>query len=154
MQFYYLCLGLLLAVVYLVWRIVNSRFGLVIRGARSNDRRMRAIGFPTFRYRLVCFVISGAICGLAGVLLANHTAFISPAIMHWTRSGDLIVMAVLGGMGSVIGPVIGAVAFLVLEEGLSRVTEYWPIILGPMILLVVLYARGGIDGFLTGMRRG
>ena len=89
-----------------------------------------------------------------GWVLANHTAFISPAIMHWTRSGDLIVMAVLGGMGSVIGPVIGAVAFLVLEEGLSRVTEYWPIILGPMILLVVLYARGGIDGFLTGMRRG
>jgi len=154
MQFYYLCLGLLLAVVYLVWRIVNSRFGLVIQGARSNDRRMRAIGFPTFRYRLVCFVISGAICGLAGVLLANHTAFISPAIMHWTRSGDLIVMAVLGGMGSVIGPVIGAVAFLVLEEGLSRLTEYWPIILGPMILLVVLYARGGIDGFLASMRRG
>jgi branched-chain amino acid transport system permease protein len=154
MQFYYLCFALLLCAVYLVWRIVNSRFGLVIQGARSNDRRMRAIGFPTFRYRLVCFVISGAICGLAGVLLANHTAFISPAIMHWTRSGDLIVMAVLGGMGSVIGPVIGAVAFLVLEEGLSRLTEYWPIILGPMILLVVLYARGGIDGLLTGMRRG
>jgi branched-chain amino acid transport system permease protein len=154
MQFYYLCFALLLGAVYLVWRIVNSRFGMVIQGARSNDRRMRAIGFPTFRYRLVCFVISGAICGLAGVLLANHTAFISPAIMHWTRSGDLIVMAVLGGMGSVIGPVIGAVALLVLEEGLSRVTEYWPIILGPMILLVVLYARGGIDGLLASVRRG
>ncbi len=92
---------------------------MVIQGARSNDRRMRAIGFPTYRYKLVCFVIAGMICGLAGVLLANHTDFISPAIMHWTRSGDLIVMAVLGGMGSVFGPVIGAVALLVLEEALS-----------------------------------
>jgi branched-chain amino acid transport system permease protein len=152
--FYYLCLVLLLATVYLVWRIVNSRFGLVIQGARSNDRRMRAIGFPTYRYRLVCFVIAGALCGLAGVLLANHTDFISPAIMHWTRSGDLIVMAVLGGMGTVFGPVIGAVALLVLEEGLSRITEYWQIIIGPMFLLVVLFARGGIDGLLMRTRHG
>jgi branched-chain amino acid transport system permease protein len=152
--FYYLCLILLLASVYLVWRIVNSRFGLVIQGSRSNERRMRAIGFPTYRYRLLCFVIAGTLCGLAGVLLANHTDFISPAMMHWTRSGDLIVMAVLGGMGSVFGPVLGAVALLVLEEALSGITEYWQIILGPMFLLVVLFARGGIDGLLAGARRG
>ena len=133
-QFYYLCVALLLATVYVVWRLVHSRFGLVIQGARSNDRRMRAIGFATFRYRLVCFVIAGVICGLAGALLANHTDFISPAIMHWTRSGDLIVMAVLGGMGSVIGPVIGAVALLLPARKCFRVvTEYWPIILGPLI---------------------
>ena len=153
-SFYYLCLALLLGAVYLIHRLVNSRFGLVIQGVRSNERRMRAIGFPVVRYKLVCFVISGVLCGLAGVLLATHTDFISPAIMHWTRSGDLIVMAVLGGMGSVIGPVIGAVALLLLEEGLSRVTEYWPIILGPLILLVVLYARGGVDGLLTRLGRG
>jgi branched-chain amino acid transport system permease protein len=152
--FYYLCLALLLATAYLVWRIVNSRFGMVIRGSRSNDRRMRAIGYPTYRYKLVCFVIAGTLCGLAGVLLANHTDFINPAMMHWTRSGDLIVMAVLGGMGTVLGPVLGALALLVLEEALSGVTEYWQIIMGPIFLLVVLFARGGIDGLLAGMRRG
>jgi branched-chain amino acid transport system permease protein len=151
--FYYLCLGLLLLIVLLVWRVVNSRFGMVIRGSRSNERRMRAIGFPTFRYRLTCFVIAGIICGLSGALLANHTEFISPAAMHWTRSGDLIVMVVLGGMGSLFGPVLGAVALLVLEEALSGLTEYWQIILGPLLLAVVLYARGGIDGFLAGFGR-
>ena len=127
---------------------------MVIQGARSNDRRMRAIGFPTYPIQAVCFVIAGTMCGLAGALLANHTDFISPAVMHWTRSGDLIVMAVLGGMGTVFGPVIGAVALLVLEEVLSGVTEYWQIIMGPIFLLVVLFARGGIDGMLLGARRG
>jgi branched-chain amino acid transport system permease protein len=146
--FYYLCLALLLATIFLVWRMINSRFGMVIRGTTSNERRMRAIGFPIFRYRLTCFVIAGTLCGLAGVLLANHTDFVSPAMMHWTRSGDLIVMVVLGGMGSPFGPLIGAIVLLVLEEVLSGVTEYWQIILGPMLLLVVLFARGGIDGML------
>jgi branched-chain amino acid transport system permease protein len=169
-QFYYLCFVLLLACCYLVWRLVNSRFGMVIQGARSNDRRMRAIGFPIFRYKLACFVIAGVLCGLSGALLANHTDFISPALMHWTRSGDLIVMAVLGGMGTVIGPVIGAVALLVLEETLPHLIgavayvvtgrdiaaarEYWGLILGPMLLLIVLFARGGIDGLLASVRRG
>jgi branched-chain amino acid transport system permease protein len=171
--FYYVCLVILMASIYLVWRLVNSRFGMVIQGSRSNDRRMRAIGFPTFRYRLACFVIAGMMCGLAGVLLANHTDFISPAMMHWTRSGDLIVMVVLGGMGSLFGPTIGAVAFLLLEEVLgplikpfatifttltgvdaSHAHEYWQIVFGPMLLLIVLFARGGIDGFLKGNRDG
>jgi branched-chain amino acid transport system permease protein len=152
--FYYLCFALLLLVLYLVWRLVHSRFGMAIQGARSNERRMRAIGFPTFRYKLTCFVIAGVICGLAGVLLANHTSFINPSIMFWTRSGDLMVMAVLGGMGTVFGPVLGAVAFLLLEEGLSQVTEFQGLILGPMLLAVALYARGGIDGILMGPRHG
>jgi branched-chain amino acid transport system permease protein len=146
--FYYLCLALLLVAIFFVARLVNSRFGLVIRGAFSNERRMRAIGFPVYRYRLVCFVIAGTLCGLAGVLLANHTDFVSPAMMHWTRSGDLIVMVVLGGMGSPFGPLIGAVVLLVLEEALSGITEYWQIILGPLLLLIVLFARGGIVGLL------
>jgi branched-chain amino acid transport system permease protein len=152
--FYYLCFMLLAAGIYLVARLVNSRFGLVIRGARSNDRRMQAIGFPTFRYRLVCFVIAGALCGLAGALLANHTNFISPALMHWTRSGDLIVMVVLGGLGSLFGPLIGATAFLLLEEGLSRLTEYPALILGPLLLLVAIYVNGGIEGLLEWRRDG
>jgi len=152
MQFYYLCLALLFASIYLVWRIVNSRFGLAVQGARSNDTRMRAIGFPTYRYKLTCFVIAGTLCGLSGALLANHTDFVSPGMMYWTRSGDLIIMVVLGGMGSTFGPLFGAVALLVLEEVLSGITEYWQIILGPLLLLVVLFARGGIDGLLGKMR--
>jgi branched-chain amino acid transport system permease protein len=152
--FYYLCFALLLASVYLVARIVNSRFGLVIQGTRSNERRMRAIGFPTFRYKLVCFVVAGAMCGLAGALLANNTNFISPALMHWTRSGDLIVMVILGGLGSLFGPVIGAVTFLLLEEGLSRLTEYPNLILGPVLLLVAIYLHGGIESLLESRRRG
>jgi branched-chain amino acid transport system permease protein len=152
--FYYVCFALLLASIYLISRIVNSRFGLVIRGARSNERRMRAVGFPTFRYKLVCFVIAGALCGLAGALLANHTNFISPAMMHWTRSGDLIVMVVLGGLATPFGPLVGAVAFLLLEEGLSRLTAYPDLILGPVLLLVAIYAHGGIEGLIEGRRRG
>jgi branched-chain amino acid transport system permease protein len=152
--FYYLCLALLLTGIYLVWCLVNSRFGLVIRGARSNERRMRAIGFPTFRYKLVCFVIAGAMCGLAGALLANHTNFISPAMMHWTRSGDLMIMAVLGGMQAMFGPLIGAMTFLLLEEQLSRITQYPNLVIGPLLLFVAIYVNGGIDGLLGGGRRG
>jgi len=150
-SFYYLCVALLAATIILVWRLASSRFGLVVQGSRSNDKRMHALGFPTYRYRLVCFVIAGMLCGLAGALLANHSDFISPATMHWTRSGDLLVMVILGGMRSLFGPVFGAIALLALEEGLSEITEYWQIILGPLFLAVVLYARGGIDGLLESL---
>ena len=169
-QFYYLCLVVLLASFYLVWRLINSRFGMAIQGSRSNDVRMRAIGFPTYRYRLTCFVIAGTMCGLAGILLANYTDFVSPAMMFWTRSGDLIVMVVLGGMGSLFGPLLGALALLFLEHFLPAIItvvvkvfnpavaaqagEYWQIVLGPLLLLVVLFARGGIDGLLRQVGRG
>ncbi|WP_371852166.1 branched-chain amino acid ABC transporter permease [Bradyrhizobium brasilense] len=153
-QFYYLCLACLFGGLYLIWRIVNSRFGLVVQGVRSNEQRMQAIGFHANRYRLVCFVISGTICGLTGALLANNTDFVSPAVMYWTRSGDLMVMVILGGMGSLFGPVIGAIVYLLLEELLSQFTEYSGLILGPVLLLIVLFARGGIMGLLGRMRRG
>lgn len=153
-QFYYLCLACLFGGLYLIWRIVNSRFGLVVQGVRSNEQRMQAIGFHANRYRLVCFVIAGTICGLAGALLANNTDFVSPAGMFWTRSGELMVMVVFGGMGSLFGPIIGAIVFLLLEELLSQFTEYSGLILGPLLLLIVLFARGGIMGLLGRMSRG
>ena len=153
-EFYYLCLLCLFGGIFLVWRIVNSRFGLVVQGLRSNEQRMQAIGFPAKRYQLVCFVIAGTMCGLAGALLANNTDFISPAVMYWTRSGDLMVMVILGGMGSLFGPVVGAIVYLVLEEFLSQVTEYWAMIVGPLLLLIVLFGRGGILGLIGRLSRG
>lgn len=143
---YFLILFALLG-SYLVSRaIVMSRFGRVIRGARENPQRMAAIGFPLFRYQLTMYVIAGTMCGLAGFLLANQTGFVSPAYMTWQRSGELIVMVVLGGLGSLHGAILGAAAFLLLEEWLSGFTEHWKMIFGPFLVLVVLFARGGLLG--------
>ena len=144
-QLYLLTLASLLAALFLVWRIVNSRFGMVIRGAKSNETRMLALGFPVFRYRLTAFVISGAMCGLAGALMANQAAFVNPAMMNWIQSGDLIVIVVMGGFQALFGPVYGALAFILLEHKLSSWTENWQLIFGPMIVLLALFARGGID---------
>jgi len=151
---YYVSFGVLLLAVYGLRRLVRSRFGMVVRGAHGNDERMQALGYPTFRYRLACYVISGTLCGVAGWLLGNFTGFISPEMMDWTRSGELIFMVVLGGTGSVFGPVLGTVVFLGLEEGLSRITVYWQLIFGLLLILVVLYARGGLDGWLKGLEAG
>ena len=145
---YYVVFVILLASVYLVHRLINARFGRVIVGSRSNNRRMQALGFNTYRYRLMCYAIAGALCGLAGALLGNFTNFISPDMMSWTRSGELIFMVVLGGAGSLFGPLLGASAFLLLEEFLSAFTIYWQLIFGILLILIVLYARGGIDGLL------
>ncbi len=150
---YYVIFLSLLFSLFLIQRIVNSRFGMVVRGSKSNDVRMQAIGYPTYRYRLACFVIAGMICGLAGVLQANLEKFVSPDMMHWTRSGELIFMVVLGGMGSLIGPVTGALVFLLLADTLAGFTEHWHIIFGPFLILVVLFVHGGIDG-LFGRREG
>ncbi|HKO09077.1 MAG TPA: branched-chain amino acid ABC transporter permease [Alphaproteobacteria bacterium] len=147
---YYLVLALLLLFFFVGRRLVASRFGMVIRGVKSNERRMHAIGFPTFRYRLAAFVISGVMCGVAGALLANLTLFVSPSIMHWTRSGEVLMMVIFGGMGSLFGPVLGAVAYLVLEHLLSGFTSHWQAILGPILVLVVLFAKRGIFGIFAG----
>ena len=160
-SFYWLCFALLCGTLWFCSRFANSRFGLVIRGAKSNDLRMTALGFPVFRYRLAAFTLSGAFGGLAGILLANEGAYISPAMMSWVKSGDLIVIVVLGGMGTLFGPLYGTIAFFVLEESLKPLLdlvrkgwgEYWQIVFGPMLVLVALYARGGIDS-LFGRRHG
>jgi branched-chain amino acid transport system permease protein len=148
--FYYVVLGLLVGLLALGHRLVNARFGVVIRAAKSNEPRMRAIGFSTFRYKLAAFAIAGAMGGLAGALLTNQTEYLTPSYMHWTRSGEIMVMVILGGMGTLYGPVLGAFAFLLLEDLLSAWTVHWQIVLGPLLVLVVLYARRGLYGLLPG----
>ena len=144
--FYYVVLVCLLG-CYLVCRaIVASRFGRVFRGARENPTRLATIGFDVYRFQLVAYAISGALGGLAGFLLANHTEFVSPAYMSWPRSGELIIMILLGGIGRLHGAIIGALVFLLIEEWLSGVTEHWKMIFGPFLVLVVLFARGGLIG--------
>jgi branched-chain amino acid transport system permease protein len=143
---YYLAFVCLLLCLLLASRMVGSRFGMVVRGAKSSERRMAALGFPTFRYRLTAFVIAGAMGGLAGALLANQTLFLSPSIMHWTRSGEIMMMVILGGLGTLFGPVAGAAIYLVLENVLSGLTAHWQAILGPILVLVVLFSRRGIWG--------
>ncbi|MGD8267453.1 MAG: branched-chain amino acid ABC transporter permease [Desulfobacterales bacterium] len=149
-QFYYLCLAALAGFLLLAYRLVDSRFGMVIRGCKANERRMKSLGFPTFRYRLVCFVIAGAGAGLAGALIANQTEYVSPGLLHWTRSGEILVMVLLGGMGTLFGPVLGAMALLLMEELLSIYTEHWMVYLGPFLVLVVLFAKRGILGWIVG----
>jgi branched-chain amino acid transport system permease protein len=146
--FYYLVLGVLIACLLLGHRVVNARFGMAVRAARSNEARARAVGFSPYRYRLVAFVIAGAMCGTAGALLVNHTEYLTPEFMHWTRSGEIMFMVILGGMGTLAGPVVGAAVLLLLEDLLSGLTVHWQIILGPFLVLVVLFARRGLFGLL------
>ncbi|CEJ10074.1 leucine/isoleucine/valine transporter permease subunit [bacterium YEK0313] len=143
-SFYFIVLGLLVACYGLLRMIVGSRFGRVLRGAKENERRMRALGFDPFRYRLAAYVISGAICALSGALFANLGLFVAPAYMSWPRSGELIAMVVLGGTGSLSGAVIGAIGVILIEEWLAELTQHWKVIFGPLVVLVALFARGGI----------
>jgi len=149
--FYYVVLALLVLLLVLGRRLVASRFGMVIRAAKSNEARARAIGFSPFRYKLTAFVIAGGTGGLAGALLANQTEYLTPDFMHWTRSGEIMFMVILGGMGTLFGPVIGAVVLLLLEDLLSALTAHWQIILGPILILVVLFAKRGLFGLVAGV---
>jgi branched-chain amino acid transport system permease protein len=152
--FYYLALALMLLSVLLVYKIVNSRFGMVLRAAKSNEARSRAIGFSPYPYRLAAFVIAGAMCGLAGALYANHTNYITPGLMSWELSGELMFMVILGGMATTSGPVLGAFAFLLTEEVLKILlgfksqawTEHWQVLMGPLLILSVIFFRRGLAG--------
>ncbi|HEY6995090.1 MAG TPA: branched-chain amino acid ABC transporter permease [Xanthobacteraceae bacterium] len=151
--FYYVVLACLLGSYLFCRALVVSRFGRVVRGAKENPVRMATIGFDVFRFQLAIYVIAGTLAGLAGFLLANATEFVSPAYMSWQRSGELIVMVLLGGLGSLNGAIIGTAAYLLTEEWLSGFTENWKVIFGPVLVLVVLFARGGLIGLATGLVR-
>lgn len=145
---YYVALVLVLVALFFTRRLIDARFGMVLRGCRINERRMKAMGFPSLRYKLSAYVLSSVLCGVAGLLYANLTGFASPAYMAWTLSGEMIVIVVLGGMGTVFGPLVGSLVLLLSEEVLKAFTEHWMMILGPLIVLVVLTARRGVYGYL------
>ncbi len=145
---YYVALLVVVSALYVSARTVDARFGMVLRGCRLNERRMNALGFATTRYKLLAYVWSCMLCGVSGLLYANLTGFTSPAYLAWTVSGELIVMVVLGGMGTVFGPLVGALTLLLSEEILKALTDHWMAVLGPLIVLVVLLAKRGLYGFL------
>jgi branched-chain amino acid transport system permease protein len=146
---YYVVLAALAGTFFLCRAIVASRFGRVLRGAKENATRMATLGFEVYRFQLVAYTISGGLCGLAGFLLANTNDFVSPAYMSWQRSGELIIMVLLGGIGTLYGAIIGTASYLLIEEFLSGITEYWKVIFGPFLVLVVVFGRGGLVGLLA-----
>jgi branched-chain amino acid transport system permease protein len=153
LAFYYAVLVCLLATYLFCRALVQSRFGRVLRGSKENATRIATIGFDVNRFQLIAYVISGGLAGLSGFLLANSTEFVSPAYMSWQRSGELIVMVILGGVGTLDGAIIGAAAYLFSEQWLSRLTENWKVIFGPVLILVVLFARGGLLGLCGALWR-
>jgi branched-chain amino acid transport system permease protein len=151
--FYYIILLCLLGAYLLCRALIASRFGRVFRGARENATRMATIGFEVYRYQLAAYVIAGMLGGLSGFLLANATDFVSPAYMSWQRSGELLIMIIFGGLGTLNGAVIGTAAFLLLEQWLSGITEHWKVIFGPLLVLVAVFAPGGLIGVWARLRR-
>jgi branched-chain amino acid transport system permease protein len=140
--FYHVCLAIAVAWFAILAAIVESPFGRILDAIRQNERRVAALGVAVYGHKLTAFVISGAGAALAGALFANHARFASPDMLHWTKSGELMMMVILGGVGTVFGPALGAAALIVLETVLASWTEHWQIILGPILVLIVLFGRG------------
>ncbi|MDT7919601.1 MAG: branched-chain amino acid ABC transporter permease [Meiothermus sp.] len=145
---YYLTLGVLLAALYLMHRLVHSRFGRVLQAIRENESRALALGYPVFRFQLVAFVLAGAIAGLAGVLMAHYTQYVSPSLLAWQQSGHLLMMVILGGVGQFWGGVLGAAVLSLVEEVLQDLTIHWQLGVGVILLLIVLFAPQGLAGLL------
>ncbi|MDO8930939.1 MAG: branched-chain amino acid ABC transporter permease [Rhodocyclaceae bacterium] len=152
--FYLVTLAVLAAALAGLRRLDAARFGRALAGIRQNETRMEALGYPVFRLKLACFVIGGAVAGLAGALMANQHGMASPNQLYWTQSGMLLVMVILGGVGSRYGGLIGAVTLLGLEEILAGYTEHAALWVGVFLLLVVSFAPRGIAGLLAGRRHG
>lgn len=148
MTLYFVLLGFAVPFFLILWRLIHSSFGAVVTGIRQNERRLAAMGIAPYRYKLLAFVLSGMGAGLAGALEANLLRFASPDMMHWVKSGDLIIIIILGGVGTFYGPIIGAAAFLLLEFYLAGMTEHWQLVLGLILLVVVLGTKGGISALL------
>ena len=142
--FYFVCLAVAAVYFFLFWRLAESRFGLVLGGIRQNERRLAAIGISTYRYKLVAFVIAGAGAGFAGALMANFAKFVSPDMLHWSQSGELMIMVILGGGATLFGPLIGAAMLIGLETVLTGWTEHWQVFLGPFLILIALFTPGGV----------
>jgi len=151
--FFYVALALFAIFTFVQHRLVHSRFGRVLEGIRINEPRMQALGFDTYRYKLVCFAIGGAGSGLAGALLVNKNLFVSPGLLDWLQSGTLLVMTILGGVGQLWGGLLGAAAYLVIEELLSAYTQRWQIGLGVALIAVTLYAPRGLGALFVPRRR-
>jgi len=148
LHFYYFVLALMVAVYLLLRIVIDSPFGHVICGIRVNENRMRSLGFPTFRYKLVAFMIAGALAGLAGYLDAAQYGFVSPELFGWRESGIVLMMVILGGMGTLYGPILGAFALALLQEFFADHTKHWLLPMGLFIILAVLVLPRGISGVL------
>ena len=151
---YFVSLSIMIACFAAMGRLKNSHFGRVLDGIRQNERRMTALGVETFSYKVAAFTIAGMGAGLSGALFANLMRFVSPDMLNWTKSGEFLIMVILGGLGNLFGPLAGAIAFICLETLFSSLTEYWQPLVGAVILFIVLMPGNGLVGLVGGRGRG
>lgn len=152
-QFYGLCLAILAITLWLAGRLAHSPFGLALNAARQVPHRVETVGLNATRLKLVAFVISGAVTGLAGALFADLNRFVSPTMFSWQTSGEIMIFVIIGGVGRLYGPVAGALVFVALEHLLGGLSDYWHIYLGLLLLMIVLFGRGGVIGMIAGRER-